>query len=562
MPTIEAPKTSWQLATTLSAVLLMAAPLEAQQPQIADSSGLSRLGALITIGSPGDEELRIAQLLGRAPTAGYLMRSASTLTPPLTPAPGRAAWQFLAPELLTVWNSALPFSLNNGPLWAGRGTSIRLLAGARAAYGRLSLTLAPELTYATNGEFDVLPRRLFDRPPGQSIYGWVWNDGTHSIDLPWRYGNGAYTVLYPGQSALTLALERFAAGLSTEEEWWGPGVRNAIVLSNNAPGVPHLFLRTARPLRTRVGEFEGRWIVGALTESPFFDSTRDNDLRSLSGAILTFRPAFEPQLTLGAARTVYRPVSSVGAVPLHALDVLTEWERRSSPTDTAWAPRAPQLYSLFGRWVLPVDGFEVYGEWARHERALSFGDLLSAPNHSQGYTLGLQWARQAGSGALRLEAEATSLEQSPTFKQRAVGTFYTSRTVPQGYTNRGQVLGAAIGPGSSSQWLAATYFGEHLRFGLFGNRIRWNTDAMYTARSLHWPDANPPRSFHSYDVSLIGGIRGGVRVAGWNVDSEWSYGTRYNYLFQNMDVNYGGGDAVDVANGTISVLITRAVILR
>jgi len=542
--------------TALTASLLGSTPLRAQQ---ADSTATvpPHVGALITIGSPADDRSRVAQLLGLAPTAGYMIRSASTLTPPL--APERGSWQLLAPELLGVWNSAIPFSLNDGSLWAGRGANARLLVGARAAYGPLSLTVAPELSHSANREFDILPRQFFYRRPGQSVHGWIWNNDARTIDLPWRFGSDAYTVIYPGQSALTLSLGAVAAGFSTEDQWWGPGVRNAIVLSNNAPGVPHLFLRTTRPIRTGLGEIEGRWLVGALTESPFFDGNRENDLRSLSGAILTFSPALEPNLTVGATRVVYRRVESVGAVPLRAFDVLTQWERRSSPADTAWAPRAEQLYALFGRWVMPEDGFEVYAEWARHERALSFADLLAAPNHSHGYTLGVGWAREVGRSALWLRAEATTLEQSPTFKQRAVGTFYTSRGVPQGYTNRGQVMGAAIGPGSSSQWVAADFLNERLRFGVFGNRIRWNTDALYTARSLRWPEAEPPRSFHSYDVSLIGGVRAGGRIAGWDVDAEWSRAARYNYLFQNLDYAYGGADAVDIDNHSISIRIGRSI---
>jgi hypothetical protein len=335
-------------------------------------------------------------------------------------------------------------------------------------------------------------------------------------------------------------------------------VRNAIVLSNNAPGVPHLFLRTAAPLRTRAGDFEGRWLVGGLTESPFFDDDPDNDLRSLSGLVVTFRPAGEPNLTLGAARTVYRAVGGVGGIPLRAFDAITQWPQRASATDTAWAPRAELLYAFFGRWVFPDDGFEAYAEWARHERATSLRDLLAAPNHSQGYTVGVQWARGAGPGAVRLQGEATTLEQSPTMKQRPVSTFYTSRAVPQGYTHRGQAIGAAIGPGSSSQWLALDFLADRVRLGVFGTRIRWNTDAMYASRSPHWPAGDPPRSFHSYDVSLIGGVRGGLTIHGWDVAAEWGSEQRYNYLFQNIDMYYGGIEATDAANKSLAVTISRA----
>src|SRR4029077_8440554 len=117
-----------------------------------------------------------------------------------------------------------------------------------------------------------------------------------------------------------------------------------------------------------------------------------------------------------------------------------------------------QILSLFSRWVLPADGVEVYVEWARRMLGANLRDFLIAPNHTQGYTLGAQWlAPPWRSGSFRIQTEVTQLEQSATFRDEAVGSWYTSRRVVQGYTNRGEVIGASIGPGSSGQWLALDY---------------------------------------------------------------------------------------------------------
>ena len=131
-------------------------------------------------------------------------------------------------------------------------------------------------------------------------------------------------------------------------------------------------------------------------------------------------------------------------------------------------------------------GFEVYGEWARTELPASLRDLFTAPGHTQGYTLGLQWARplRQGRDALRVQAEHTFLEQSSTFRDRPVGVYYTSRAVIQGYTHDGRVLGAAIGPGASSHWLALDYFRSSWDVGLFGEWVRWDNDAMWTVPVL------------------------------------------------------------------------------
>ena len=106
-----------------------------------------------------------------------------------------------------------------------------------------------------------------------------------------------------------------------------------------------------------------------------------------------------------------------------------------------------QILTLFGRLVIPGEGAEVYAEWCRRRLPGSLRDALERPEHTQAYTLGAGWARAAGAGRLRLQAEHTYAEKSPTYRAEPTGSWYAGRAVPQGYTHRGQVLGAALGPG-------------------------------------------------------------------------------------------------------------------
>ncbi|MDP3769117.1 MAG: capsule assembly Wzi family protein, partial [Dehalococcoidia bacterium] len=218
--------------------------------------------------------------------------------------------QWLYPEVRSVWNSAIAFSLNDGAMWAGHGASVLVRAGVRAGFGPVQIVLAPELTYSENRPFEVLP----GREPGRSTYSSPWHIGTESADLPLRLGDQPWRIVGLGQSSLTVSTGPVAVGASTENQWWGPGIRNAIVMSNNAPGIPHLFLRTTRPLRTPLGALEARWIIGGLTESLYFDTLASNDLRSLSGLVMTLRPGGARGLTVGVARTVYGEAGSTGVV--------------------------------------------------------------------------------------------------------------------------------------------------------------------------------------------------------------------------------------------------------
>ncbi len=535
----------------VGALLLCGSSLPAQTPAAPAAGDTVRApetagGTWVPLAAPGgewDDRARTEQLRGLRPTAGWLIRSPSSQQP--QPADGALRWSLVAPEIRLAWNSGLPFSINEGSLWAGRGLSSRVTAGVRASYGPLSLVLAPEAAYAQNSDFAFLGAEV----PGPGRFIAPWHTDTLPIDLPLRFGEGSFTTVGAGQSSLTLRLGLLAAGAATESQWWGPGIRSGIVMSSNAPGLPHLFLRTSAPLRTGWGEVEAKWMLGRLSESEYFDSLASNDHRALSALAVTLRPAFEPGLTVGVARAVYAPSDGTGSTLSHAADVLARWGTPRRDGDEAFG----QLTSLFGRWVLPGQGAEFYGEWARHRLPGSVRDLLLRPNHTQGYTLGLQWARPLGPGGLaRLQAEATNLEQSATARISPTGSFYVEGAIPQGYTHRGRVVGAAIGPGSSSQWVAADYLETRWRLGFFGGRIRWDEDAFLTTARAYtgWP-------WLAHDVSLYAGLRGGYSLPLLRVDAELATGTRYNYLYQNRGDSWEtSDDAVDVRNHMLRLTVT------
>jgi hypothetical protein len=280
-------------------------------------------------------------------------------------------------------------------------------------------------------------------------------------------------------------------------------------------------------------------MAGALTESLYFDTVSTNNLRSISGFAVSLRTVWDPDLTLGLARVVYAPVGGSGDIPGHSLDFFTRW---NGPARVAGESAPEQITSLFWSWTFPRDGLELYGEWAHLELPTSFRDLLLAPEHTQGYTLGLQWANELGDGPrlLRFQTELTYLEQSSTAKYRPTSFFYTSRSIPQGYTNRGQVVGAAIGPGASSQWLALDYLAPRWQAGIFGARIRWANDAYYRS-----PNGTSPVG---HDVSVLGGVRASARLRFGEVTAELVRERRLNYLFQNVAAGFGKEGAVDVGN--------------
>jgi hypothetical protein len=507
-------------ATSAVAALLAALPLHAQ-----------------LAGTPLPDRVRLAAITGDS----TLARTPAEMRQGLTA-------RMVGPSLSLVYNSHLPYSLNHGPLWAGRGTNAAVSGGVAfdtpVSWGRVSAQVAPAITWSQNKPFQIYPWRGGDR----SSFASPFYPYSTSADLPMRFGSLPLTTVHPGESHVTVSRGRFSAGFSTEQQWWGPSLRNTLVMSNNAPGIPRLFVRAA-PVSTRVGSFEGQVIAGTLTESIFFDTIPSNDHRSVSGILLAYRPRWEPLLTLGFSRVVYRPASGPGGAVTNAFDVLTTWT--SPRVDSAGRPdggafaTSDQILSFFLRWVFPESGFEFYGEWARSEVPRSMAEFLRAPHNSQGYTGGFQLARPLrGRGHfVRLQAEATYLDQNSVFPERPVADFYSGRASVQGYTNRGQVVGAAIGPGGSSQWLGVDRVTPLRDVGAFVGRIRWNTDAFYRE-----PDPQPNRR----DVTVLMGLRGSTILAASRASVELTLARRLNYLFQN-DAYVGTSiNAVDVRNLTLA----------
>ena len=517
---------------------------------------------LWSIGGDRDDRLRVSQLRGDTTTAGFLLRSTSSLSAPLPGSGGGLRWAALAPQLQMINNTRVPNSLNDGAVWAGRGLNGRARAGVRLEWGRLSVIAAPEVVFSNNEPFEMPPpQAVLPRPLGRSVFSYPWHTFPNSIDLPIRFGSRAFSSLEAGQSGVAVQLGAMTVGVTTEDQWWGPGIRNAIVVSNNAPGIPRLYLRTGQPLETRIGRFEARWFIGGLSESGHFDTISTNNRRSISAIGLTWQLRWMPSLTVGFARAVYAPLGRWRDLPARLFNVFGSVGRPNAapPTDSVLRPGRDQIYSFFGRWIFPADHLETYVEWARTEAPTSLRDLLTAPNHTRGYTVGLQWAPPvSGDGAtLLVGTEITNLERSSTFRDRPVATYYTSRAVVQGYTQRGQVIGAAIGPGASSQWLAADYLASNWRAGLFVGRIRWDNDALYDLPLLN--AAGSENRWCAHDVSVLTGARGAYSSRWGRLEGAVTVAQRLNVFFHNFSVCGVDADPFDIhdeLNTTIELRIT------
>jgi hypothetical protein len=394
----------------------------------------------------------------------------------------------------TQFTSHHPYGWNDGAMIPAKGLQALISGGIFARYGPLTVQLKPELVTAENSEFDTFNRNssanAFIR------YYTIYN----YIDLPTRFGTGTYTKVYWGQSSIRLNYKAISFGLSTENLWWGPGIQNSLLMSNTAPGFPHLTLNTLCPLRTPIGSFEAQAIAGNLGSSGYPPLEPDYtyhgaDLylrkpdawRYINGVVATWQPKWIPGLFLGFDHSSVYYVKDLDRVsdyiPLFASDVSNS--------------RSMRLTSLFMRWLWTQEQAELYFEWGRHD---DNGDVLQKSltlNNQRAYTFGIRKLLPFGSSKdenILLSIEATQLQENSLTNIITGNEWYVNHYIRQGYTNQGQELGAGIGPGGNIQSVNISWVKGIKKLGLQLERYVHNNDLYYLTYistqdyRRHWVD--------------------------------------------------------------------------
>ena len=377
-------------------------------------------------------------------------------------------------RLRTFVNTGHPFGFNDDEVWQGKGLSVGFDAGVEFRWRALTARLHPSVTHAQNSDFEIAPTFWDDLPD----YAYPWR----VIDLPQRPGTTSYSRSSLGDSEVRIDARGVTLGVSNRSRWWGPGVRNAILMSDNAPGFGHAFLSTRRPVDVGFGEFDVFYLHGTLEQSDWFDEALVGASRFVTGLVVSVSPEWPRGLSLGVARLFFGWVPESGRYP-GTLFLPLQGLRKvqfATPENPIGDDEDDQLLSLFMRWVLPESGFEVYTEWARTDHAWNVRDFVLEPEHSQGRTLGLRHSTSlAGDRLLVLGVEVTDLAKTTTSQVRDNPTYYEHWIVTPGYTHRGQLVGASVGPGGSAQSIVADLYAPWGRAGLVLERRVHDNDAYY-----------------------------------------------------------------------------------
>ena len=352
------------------------------------------------------------------------------------------------PEWFNSYNTKAPYGQNDGALWQGKGYNTSLTAGARLeAYG-FELTLKPQVSWSQNKGFEFLPGVY------GSEYSYFWKG---NIDLVQRYGDSSFSTFDWGDTEARYTWHNFTAGFGFQSPWLGPAWLNPMLGSNNAGTYPKfdIGLRKTKVYMPYtdwyLGEIEGRAWLGYLTESDYFDNDSTNDHRQLTGFSVAYSPSILPEFTISINKISLARWDEKSAKYLNPLYDSNELE--------------DQKASFGADFLFPAVGFEVYGELGVDDyNARGFAN----PFHTAIYTVGakkeLSFFRRFQKFNIRPEIifEWSNFEMSQDFQlQWNYMGYYSHSLIAQGYTQRGQILGAGSGYFGNSQYIALrTHFSK------------------------------------------------------------------------------------------------------
>ncbi len=475
-------------------------------------------GQSIPVGTFEDQELRSKQLLGLYDsTVSFAVRSL------ITDPNARMNWKRPIMKILPVtltqqFNSHHPYGWNDGAMISAKGYQSFISAGIYGSFGPLDIQLQPEYVFAANTNYE-----------NNTSYG--------------SKSTGSFSRLFAGQSAISLSAGAFSLGYTTQNIWWGPGVRSSLLMSNNAPGFGHFFFKTRKPLKTAIGSFEWQLIGGQLNSNNklayenqhLMPNTLASKSRYLSGLVISYQPKWVPGLFLGFTRSVqtysaYNSSSNLGAferyIPVLALAVQ---KKNNLGDDTL---NRDQLASFFMRWVLPKAQIEFYVEYGFNDYGLNTRDYLLGPSHSAAHIAGIKKIMPLPKKAsLELGLEITQMSQSPDWIVRNSGNWYEHGQVVEGYTNQNQILGSGAGFGANVQSIKATLIKGETQLGLLIERVERDPQS----RPNKWIDLGIgvlPQ--WKYKNMLISGIVEVIK----NKNYAWEAGRNTLNLHTRLSVNY------------------------
>ena len=386
-------------------------------------------------------------------------------------------------------NTDHPYGWNDGAMSYSKGYQMQVGAGIFASFGNLKVQLRPEFVKTASGQYET--------------------------NESWGLVTNGLSKILPGQSSVRYDLGKVSLSASTQNLWWGPGIYNSMLMSNNAPGFFHYSFATNRPLKTFLVNFQFQIISATLKQdsSQGFEHRNlkklnlQNRDRAYNALSFTFQPVIMKNITFGLTRAFQNLAENniAGFVPKY-LPVLGSFFG-SAYNDTI---NRDQILSFNTRWVFPKNHAEVYLEFGYNDAKDNFRDLMLDMSHSSGYLFGFKKLSYLNKlDYLDFGAEVIRMAQTPSYLMRNAGNFYEHGRMTEGYTHKNQILGAGSGFGNNMQTVNLSFNRGWNKYGLVFNHIVQNPTQIVT-----------------------GSIENlGLRTTKWE---DFSYGIQSRYRYRNI----------------------------
>lgn len=446
------------------------------------------------------------------------------------------------------YNSRHPYNRNNGSMIPNRGYQHIISPGIYFELGPLSVQFKPEFFYSQNRDFEGFG----EGPNGHDPFIWskrykLWN----KIDLPEKYGNNPHNQVLIGQSNVKLNFKGISFGFSNENIWWGPSIRNSIMMSNHARGFKHITLNSSKPLKTSIGNFEWQIITGRLESSGYLPGNPDSeysktkyvpkinqlgetdDWRYLQGYTFTYSPSLVSGLSLGFIRWV-QMYSALVRGKYTWMEGNPTWFPafqnlfRKNDKYENYEAQTNQAAGVFLRWLWKDSNAEIYAEYFHNDSKQNLRDLLLDSDHSRAVTVGLQKVFSINNKNFLFSWEWTQMEQTASRLLRNAGSWYEHSWTYDGYTNYGEVLGAAIGPGSNSHYFSLNRLINKEKLGIAFEIVDHDNDFYHEAFS----SARDPRRYWK-DFNLH--INYSNKIKNFWIAGNFIYSRSLNYMWDLDD---------------------------
>ena len=379
--------------------------------------------------------------------------------------PAGAKVSFIEPFLFQSYNTTVPRGGNDGAIWQGKGWNSAISMGIVGNWGPLHVRLQPQVGFYENRFFDTGP---FVSNNLSTLF---------PIDDVQRFGDNSNAWVDLGDSRIELRYAGIRAGFSNARFWTGPAVHNPLLFSGNAPGFKHLHISTYRPVKTYIGSFEFNFLYGAQKPSEWFNDQFNLGRQAVSYQTIAYSPSFIDGFTIGFSGIFLnrypdtnneRWEQAIRAFKINAVLNISEEE-----SDLAEANR---IGTVFLRWAFPKNNFEFYAEYGKNDRHVDARDFRMQPEHHRAYLLGfIKTVPLANQRLLAIGAEITQLNDPRSSFTRggnrpwvpgSMGRWYYHFEQRDGFTNRGQIMGAAIGPAGQAQVITTDLFSSSGKWGL------------------------------------------------------------------------------------------------